>query len=68
MKRTLSTLSILALGLVMSAVAYGQTPKASCCQEGAACCQQGASCCDHHAACCDGGSCCQQGLKAACCD
>ena len=67
MKRTLSTLSILTLGLVMSTFAYGQAPTAACCQEQAACCQQGASCCNH-AACCDGGSCCQKALKAPCCD
>jgi hypothetical protein len=67
MKRTLSTLSILTLGLVMSAFAYGQTPTAACCQGKAACCEKGANCCDQ-GKCCDKAACCKQTPRPACCD
>jgi hypothetical protein len=66
MKRTLSTLSILTLGLAMSAFAYSQTPTATCCQGQAACCDQ-STCCDH-AKCCGKATCCQKTPKPACCD
>jgi hypothetical protein len=66
MKRKLFALSILSLGLTMSAFAYNQASTATCCQEKAACCDK-ATCCDH-AKCCDKGACCQKTPKPACCD
>ena len=66
MKRTLSTLSILTLGLVMSAFAYGQTPTAACCQGQATCCDK-STCCDH-AKCCGEAACCKKAPKPTCCD
>lgn len=67
MKRILSSLSILTLGLAMSAFAYGKTPSTTCCQDQSACCDKSASCCDQ-AKCCEEASCCQKSPKPACCD
>jgi hypothetical protein len=66
MKRTLCTLSILTLGLAMSAFGYSQTPRAACCQDHAVCCDQ-STCCDH-AKCCDQGACCKKSAKPVCGD
>lgn len=67
MKRTLSALSILTLGLAMSAFAFSQAPTTTCCDGQSACCDKAATCCDQ-SKCCDEAACCKHSPKPACCD
>ena len=66
MKLKLFALSILSLGLTMTAFASMQA--STCCQDKAACCDKAAACCDQSKCCDKGASCCKKSPKPTCCD
>lgn len=66
MKRKLLAMSVLSLGLTLTAFAYNQASVPTCCQQKAACCNK-TTCCDK-AKCCGQASCCDKTSKLACCE